>query len=105
MTQELLQRNSKNLLIAMLFLCLTACRAPQLPPTPVEKPKLPVSEPKPQYPRVRYRLIELEGGLTELRQRFTPEQLVLLEKLNRADLRHLARFKRIIVPDRWDLDE
>ena len=36
--------------------------------------------------------------------RFKPKQLVLLEKLNRADARHLSRFKQVIVPNRWDLD-
>lgn len=33
--------------------------------------------------------------------RFTPEQLALLEKLNRRDLEHLKRLESIIVPDVW----
>jgi hypothetical protein len=36
---------------------------------------------------------------------FTTRQIALLEKLNRADRRHLSRLPGLIVPDRWDLDE
>ncbi len=36
---------------------------------------------------------------------FTRRQIALLEKLNRADRRHLRRLPALIVPDRWDLDE
>jgi hypothetical protein len=35
--------------------------------------------------------------------RFEPEQIALLEKLNRADTAHLANLKQMIVPNRWDL--
>jgi len=35
--------------------------------------------------------------------RFAPEQIALLEKLNRADTAHLASLKKMIVPNRWDL--
>ncbi len=41
----------------------------------------------------------------QLSCRFTPAQLAILEKLNRADVEHLPRLKEIIVPDRWDLRE
>jgi hypothetical protein len=34
--------------------------------------------------------------------RFSAAQLAVLAKLNRADLAHLGRLSRIIVPDRWD---
>jgi lipoprotein-anchoring transpeptidase ErfK/SrfK len=37
--------------------------------------------------------------------RFTRRQQLLLQKLNRADGRHLGGWKRLIVPDRWDLEE
>jgi len=37
--------------------------------------------------------------------RFSPDQLELLEKLIHADSVHLARLTRIIVPDRWNMDE
>ena len=41
----------------------------------------------------------------QLSCRFTAQRLALLEKLNRADVDHLARLKGIVVPDRWDLRE
>lgn len=37
--------------------------------------------------------------------RFSARQLALLDKLNHADTAHLTRFRRIIVPDRWESDE
>lgn len=37
--------------------------------------------------------------------RFNADQIALLEKLNRADRRHLGRLPAIIVPSRWDLPE
>jgi hypothetical protein len=45
------------------------------------------------------------GSLVELRRRFTPWQLGLLEKLNRRDSEHLARAECIVVPDVWHDDE
>jgi len=36
---------------------------------------------------------------------FNDKQIELLEKLNRSDRGNLVRLKRIVVPDRWDLDE
>lgn len=48
---------------------------------------------------VQYRI---EGGpLRELAARFAPSQLAILEKLNRADLKHLPRLDRIVVPSEW----
>lgn len=48
---------------------------------------------------VQYRV---EGGpLRELAARFAPPQLAILEKLNRADLKHLPRLDRILVPSEW----
>jgi hypothetical protein len=35
--------------------------------------------------------------------RFGPEQILLLEKLNRADRAHLGNLKSVIVPNQWDL--
>ena len=49
--------------------------------------------------RVAYHVEPLAGG--ELPKRFSPQQLALLEKLNRRDLAHLARLTEIIVPDAW----
>lgn len=36
---------------------------------------------------------------------FSSRQIELLEKLNRVDRAHLGRLRRLIVPDRWDLDD
>jgi hypothetical protein len=40
-----------------------------------------------------------------LRQKYGERRLALLEKLNRADVEHLARLKAYIVPSVWDADE
>ena len=37
--------------------------------------------------------------------RFEPEQIALLEKLNRADRAHHRRLKYVIVPNQWDLGQ
>ena len=42
---------------------------------------------------------------SELRQRFSPDQLAILEKLNRADVTRLRRLPELIVPERWLEDE
>ncbi len=48
---------------------------------------------------IHYRV---EGGpLRDLAARFQPQELDLLEKLNRADLEHLPRLDRIVVPSEW----
>jgi hypothetical protein len=48
-----------------------------------------------------------DGGADgrRVRDRFTPAQLVLLEKLNRADVNHLDRLASLVVPDVWLDDE
>lgn len=52
--------------------------------------------------QLRYRI---EGGpLRELAARFTPNELQVLEKLNRTDLKHLPRLDRIVVPSEWRHD-
>jgi lipoprotein-anchoring transpeptidase ErfK/SrfK len=43
--------------------------------------------------------------MEELKKRFTPEQLALLEKLNRADVAHLPRMRQLVVPENFGLDE
>jgi len=40
----------------------------------------------------------------DLTERFSPEELELLELLNRADVASLARRDELVVPDRWDAD-
>jgi lipoprotein-anchoring transpeptidase ErfK/SrfK len=43
--------------------------------------------------------------VAQLKQRFTPEQLALLEKLNRADVAHLPAMRQLVVPETFDRDE
>ncbi len=52
----------------------------------------------------RGRMYHLEpgaGGGEELRRRFGPGRLALLEALNRADAAHLERLPVLVVPDQW----
>jgi hypothetical protein len=44
----------------------------------------------------------IEGGpLRELAARFKPNELAVLEKLNRADLKHLSRLEKLVIPSEW----
>jgi hypothetical protein len=52
-----------------------------------------------------YRLVSIKGGEKGLRTEFDPDQLALLEKLNRRDLPHLAMAKTLVVPEEWLADE
>lgn len=48
---------------------------------------------------IQYRI---EGGpLRELAARFKPNELELIEKLNRTDLKHLPRLDRVVLPSEW----
>jgi hypothetical protein len=48
---------------------------------------------------IQYRV---EGGpLRDLAARFKPTEIELLEKLNRADLKHLSRLEKIVIPAEW----
>jgi len=50
--------------------------------------------------------VEASGaGGPGVRDRFTADQLVVLQKLNRADLDHLDRLPSLVVPDVWVDDE
>jgi hypothetical protein len=50
--------------------------------------------------------VETPGARSQdMRDRFTPAQLVLLEKINRTDLNHLHRLPALVVPDAWLDDE
>ena len=40
-----------------------------------------------------------------LRSRYTPDQIALLEKVNRADAQSLSRLQVLVIPDPWDLQE
>ncbi|MBI3786039.1 MAG: L,D-transpeptidase [Deltaproteobacteria bacterium] len=52
-----------------------------------------------------YRIEPITGGLKELKLRFDPLQLGLLEKLNRRDLDHMGRLSQIVVAAGWNQDE
>src|SRR5689334_5785407 len=52
-----------------------------------------------------YRLASIKGGQKGLLTEFDPDQLALLEKLNRRDLPHLAKAKTLVVPEEWLADE
>ena len=54
---------------------------------------------------ITYHVERPDAGGQAVRDRFTPAQLVLLQKLNRADLDHLHRLPALIVPDVWVEDE
>ena len=50
----------------------------------------------------RYRIEAGTSGASRLQRRFTDSQLALLEKLNRADVGHLAQLPELVVPLTWD---
>lgn len=59
-------------------------------------------------PPTRQGAYHLEGGgigEEAVRRRFTPEQLAILEKLNRSDIAHLGRLQTLVVPGQWVDDE
>jgi hypothetical protein len=51
-----------------------------------------------------YRVETRTSRQTPLRQRFSSDQLALLEQLNRADLIGLERLSVLVVPESWDDD-
>jgi hypothetical protein len=50
---------------------------------------------------ITYRLEAMADDAVALRKRFTEGQLAILEKLNRADIEHLARLRTLVVPEQW----
>jgi L,D-transpeptidase catalytic domain len=60
-----------------------------------------------QPPRatIDYRVERLAETGRDLGGRFTPSQLRILEKLNRADAAHLRRLEYLVVPSVWSDDE
>ena len=50
-------------------------------------------------PPIQYRIES--GPLRELAPRFKPAEIELLEKLNRADLKHLTRLARVVLPSEF----
>ena len=60
----------------------------------------------PAFERVAtYRIEKKAAGPVRIDERFTPNQVDLLEKLNRADRDHLARLPDLVVPESWGPDE
>jgi len=53
-------------------------------------------------PRITYRVEPVNAAA--IKKQFTPEQIGILEKLNRRDLEHLIRLKEMIVPVEWPGD-
>ncbi len=76
---------------------------PKRPPQPTPAPGR-ANETHPPPQAISYSIVRLTGRKHALDQ-YTLPQLRLLEKLNRADLRHLRRLKSLVVPSRWDADE
>ena len=54
---------------------------------------------------VRFQLQAVSDDPEQLRCQFTPTQVAILEKLNRADAKNLTKMGSIVVPDRWDFRE
>ena len=50
---------------------------------------------------VRYRIETRADRTGSLRERFAESQFALLEKLNRADLKHLEQLREVVVPESW----
>ena len=70
---------------------------------------LPANQPQPinqlYLPSVTLATEPVSEDPEQLECVFNDKQIELLEKLNRSDRNHLIRLQRIVVPDRWDLDE
>jgi hypothetical protein len=54
-----------------------------------------------QTEAIDYRLEKLTDANRDLTSRFGGPEIALLEKLNRADLKHLQRLNQLIVPSSW----
>jgi len=54
---------------------------------------------------VTLHVVSSPGRRDDLTRSFSPRQIELLEKLNRADREALARLRRLVVPDQWRDDE
>jgi hypothetical protein len=56
------------------------------------------------YPPITYHLAPVQG-IKALRTRYSSQELIILQKLNRRDLDHLLRLKEMVVPDQWYYNE
>jgi hypothetical protein len=54
---------------------------------------------------ITYHIEAAGAGGHGVRDRFSPAQLVLLQKLNRTDLDHIDRLASLVIPDVWVDDE
>ena len=65
--------------------------------------------PAPAFPQERFTIQPLPKSDRELRERFTPPEIDILEKLNRRDREHLIRVDPpvpgLVVPAVWETDE
>ncbi|RPH55458.1 MAG: hypothetical protein EHM89_17080, partial [Acidobacteria bacterium] len=52
-----------------------------------------------------YRIEGRSQAAGSLHERFSESQLALLEKLNRADVEHLAQLREVVLPESWIDDE
>lgn len=76
--------------IAFVGLLALAARAEAFAPALLEQ-----TDPQP----IQYRI---EGGpLRELAKRFQSNELGVLEKINRADVKHLSRLEKLVMPSEW----
>ena len=118
-------KNFSGVVVRLAVLCilpLLACQKPveqlQLPPVPkreiiryrletipqgtTESQQISVSQPKPLDKPHRP---DYAARRKELQTRFSPEQLQILEKLNRSDLNHIAQLPLLVIPEVWRPNE
>ena len=57
-----------------------------------------------QAEQIDYRIEKLSDANRDLTSRFGGPEIALLEKLNRADLKHLPRLNQLVVPSAWRVD-
>lgn len=50
---------------------------------------------------IEHRLEPVTDGGRDFSTRFSPDQLALLEKLNRVDVKHMGRLDQLVVPSTW----
>ena len=81
-------RLSRSILSSLVFLIIASRRAEALAVDQTDA-------------TLEYRIEKLTEGNRNLSSRFGGPELALLEKLNRADLKHLQRLGQIVVPSSW----
>ncbi len=84
-----MRKSATRLLV--LGYCVLACRLAAAPQTS-------------SLPVLTYRFERAPANVQELTSRFSSEQIIVLEALNRADATHLSTLKTLVVPDSWQED-